>query len=452
MENGIKKIIENFDRHTAYVDGKIDRDIEEYRKGQFVLRFSDENGQALSRVRVKVRQTKHAFNFGCGLFYLDQFEDEKRRLLYRERFKKLFNYGVIPFYWDTLEPEQGAPRFASDAPFISRRPPVDTCLQFCEENGIASKGHCLVYNSFQPAWISEDNRVLKRQIDRRIREIARRYGDRIYDFDVINEMITVYKNAYPGNGARNLQITDEPSHEKWAFELCRRYLPEASLFWNEGMHESFGEHYKGFRSFYYLMIEKMLREGVKIDGLGMQFHAFAKKENAASRLETVCNPLRIIDVLERYGDFKLPIHISEVSIPSYSNEAVDEELQAELTRRLYRLWFSSKYCDSIVWWNFCDNTAYQGENAYHAGLLRNDCAEKPAYKVLDELINKEWNTSFEKTVSGELRFAGFYGDYEIEAECGGKKTVCKLSLRRDNTGYDNRLCDFRAKSIVIGTK
>jgi len=197
------------------------------------------------------------------------------------------------------------------------------------------------------------------------------------------------------------------------------------------------------------MIEKMLREGVRIDGLGMQFHAYARKENAETRLAQVCNPLRIIDVLERYGDFGLPIHISEVSIPSYSNEASDEELQAELTERLFKLWFSSKHCESIVWWNLCDNTAYQSENVYHSGLLRNDCTEKPVYKVLHRLINQEWKTSFETTAADELRFSGFYGDYEIEATFGGKRITKTLSLRRDNTGYDNRLCDFRAKEILI---
>jgi len=449
MTNGLENVIKNFDRSDYYLKGKIARDTEEYRKGQFVLQFRDQSGAPVSGARVKVKQKTHEFRFGCSAFYLDQYEDEARRSLYRERFKQIFNYAVVPFYWDTLEPEQGKPRFGSDAPFVSRRPPIDTIMQFCGENGIRAKGHCLVYNSFQPKWISEDSGTLKRQIAKRIREIAERYGDSIFDFDVINEMITVYRNAYAGNGARNLQITDEADHEKWAFETCRRFLPDANLYWNEGMFETFGDHYKGFRSFYYLMIEKMLREGVKIDGLGMQYHAYVPKETADSALRTVCNPLRMIDVFERYGDFRLPIHISEVSVPSYSNESYDEELQAELTERLIRLWFSSRYCEAVVWWNLCDNTAYQTENVYHSGLLRFDCSEKPVYKALDRLINREWKTNLEETAGEELRFSGFYGTYEIEAEYQGRKTVRTVTLHRGSTGYDNRLCDFRAKEIVL---
>ena len=449
MSNGLASIIKKFDSYDYYLSSKIARDIEENRKGQFVLSFKDKSGASLDGVHVKVKQTKHEFKFGCGTFYLDQHEDAAQRAEYRERFCQLFNYAVVPFYWDTLEPTEGAPRFEKDSPFVPRRPPLDTVMQFCRDNDIRAKGHCLVYNSFQPSWISDDNEILKRQIVKRIEAIAERYGDSIFDFDVINEMITIYKNAYKGNGCRNLQITDEQDHEKWAFDLCRRYLPEANLYWNEGMFESFGQDYKGFRSFYYLMIEKMLRDGVRIDGLGMQYHAYSSREQAAEQLAEVCNPLRIIDVLERYGDFRLPIHISEVSIPSYSNEIGDEELQAELTERLFKLWFSSRYCDAIVWWNLCDQTAYQSENVFYSGLLRYDCSEKSAYKVLDRLINREWNTHIEATVSDQLRFSGFYGEYEIEWEYQGKKSVEKVRLHRDNTGYDNKLCDFRAKEFVL---
>ena len=197
MTNGIETIIKKFDSFDYYLSGKIARDIEENRKGRFVINFKDEKGEPISGVHVKVRQKKHEFKFGCSTFYLDQHENEEGRRLYRESFKQLFNYAVVPFYWDTLEPEEGKPRFDKDSPFVSRRPPVDTIMDFCRESGIRAKGHCLVYNSFQPAWISEDNEILKRQIDKRIKEIAERYGDDIFDFDVINEMIRFTKTRTP---------------------------------------------------------------------------------------------------------------------------------------------------------------------------------------------------------------------------------------------------------------
>lgn len=441
MENNLEKVVKAFDSFGYYVDRKIERDIEENRKGQFVINITDKNGKPFEG-KVRVKQLSHQFKFGCSLFHLDQFPDDERKKLYKENFKKVFNYAVVPLYWDTLEPTKGQPRFSKDSPNVYRRPPIDTIVEFCKENKIGMKGHCLVYNSFQPDWIPDDNRSLRILVDERIGEIAKRYGNTFEDLDVINEMQSIYKNCYKGNGCRNLQITDDPDHEKWCFDVARRHFPNSRLFWNEGIDQSFGSCYVGHRSFYYMTIEKMLSLGVPIHGIGMQYHAFLPDE-------TLCNPLRIIDVLDRYGDFKLPIHISEISIPSFSNEEQNEELQGELTKRLFKLWFSQKHCESIVWWNMADNTAFGDENAFHAGLVRNDCSPKPAYLEIDKLINKEWHTEFEENITGELRFSGFYGDYEVELMSDGASHIHKLRLTTETTGYDNRLCDFRSKKITL---
>lgn len=445
----LEYFIKQFDSFGDYLDKKIERDIEENRKGAFVLNFKDKEGNPLKNVSVKVRQVSHEFKFGCTLFNLEQFPDKEKNDIYKNQFKNLFNYGVVPLYWNTLEPNEGKPRFEKDCEFISRRPPIDTIMEFCTENNIRTKGHCLVYNAFQPDWIPESNREIKIKIDNRMKAISERYGNQMEDYDVINEMLGIYKNCYKGNGTRNLQVTDESDHEKWSFETAKRHFPHSRLFWNEGVFETFGNDYRGHRSFYYMEIERMLKNNVKVEGIGMQYHAFITSERALNLLKPVYNPLRIIDVFECYEKLGLPIQISEVSIPSLSNNENDEQLQAELTKRLYRLWFGRKHCDAIVWWNLADNTALASENRYHAGLLREDCSTKPAYKEIEKLIKQEWTTSFETKVSDELRFSGFYGDYEIEITHDGKTKKENLRLFKENTGYDNRLCDFRKKEIVL---
>ena len=80
----------------------IDRGIEEHRKGLFCIRVIDKDGKPVSGAKVKAKLSKHEFKFGCAIFLLDQFPDERRNALYREEFKKLFNYAVMPLYWDTL--------------------------------------------------------------------------------------------------------------------------------------------------------------------------------------------------------------------------------------------------------------------------------------------------------------------------------------------------------------
>jgi GH35 family endo-1,4-beta-xylanase len=453
-KNGLQKIIDQFDRFAYHVDPKIERDIEENRKGQFRFLFQNEKGEPLDNVKIKLKQTRHAFHFGATTFFLNQMETPELNAAYEEKFKKIFNYGVIPLYWDTLEPEEGKARFEKDSPFISRRPPLDEAVEFCEKNGLDMKGHCLIYNSFQPKWLSDDNREIKIKIEKRLREISERYGEKFLDADVINEMLSIYKNCYTGNGCRNLQITDERDHEKWCFDICKRYFPHTRLFWNEGMQESIGDHYRGHRSYYYMALREWLSQGAPIEGIGMQYHAFWpywKGNDLYNDVKSALNPLRQLDVFDCYGEFGLPIHLSEVSIPSWTGEKFgeDEEAQAEVVKRLYKLWFSRKHCQSIVWWNFADDTAFGGENIFHGGLIHRDCTEKPAYRALDDLINREWRTNLETTANKELRFSGFYGTYEAEISYGGKTITKTIRLHEDNTGYDNRICDFRAMTIVL---
>ncbi len=427
-------LIKQFDKLSPFTDRMIERGIETNRKGLFAVRVLDGEGKPMANVPVHVKLHRHAFKFGCSLFLLDQFPDAERNLAYRDEFCRIFNYGVMPLYWDTLEPEEGAPRFAKDAAPVYRRPPLDLIREYCHENHIGIKGHCLMYNSFNPSWMPRDWRSLKMAVEKRSRAIAERYGDDILDLDVINEMYHVYRNAHGEFGCRDLPICDEPGHEKWCFDTAKKYFPYSRLFWNEGCFETFGaagaSRYCGDKSVYYLMLKRWLGEGAPIEGIGMQFHDFTGSETDEY---AIYNPYRAMDIFDLYGTFGLPIHLSEVSIPSYSNEPADEAIQAALVERMYRLWFSQKQVESIVWWNLVDGTAYAGENHFHAGLLRNDMSHKPAFDVLDRLINQEWQTDEDLVTdeTGRAYFTGFYGDYMITA---GDSTE-ERPFTKENTGY-----------------
>ncbi len=453
-QNPLYRLVEEYDRFSDYADAKIDRDIRDNRMGMFRLRFFDEAGAAFVPDSLSVKQVSHEFKFGGALFLLDEFADPERNAAYREAFRKIFNYGVAPLYWDTLEPVKGEPRFAKDSPRIWRRPALDRIREYCAENDIRLKGHCLVYNSFNPDWLPDSNRAIDVEIAKRIETLGEHCRYDFEDMDVINEMFTIYKNCYKGNGCRNLQVTDEPEHEKFCFELASRAFPCTRLFWNEGCYETFGRpQYNGTRSLYYLMLRRQLEMGTKIGGIGMQFHAWSPKENAEKHCGMLYNPVRAMDIFNCYSDFGLPIHISEISIPAWSTDPCDEEIQGELVRRMYRLWFAQKNVEATVWWNLVNGTAFGpktgGENGFCAGLLHEDMTPKPAYRVLDELINHEWHTECELAPAERCVFNGFYGNYLVTFTHGGKKYEKKVRLFRDTTGYHNSLMDWRITEIRV---
>ena len=99
--------------------------------------------------------------------------------------------------------------------------------------------------------------------------------------------------------------------------------------------------------------------------------------------------------MDEYSRFGKPLQVTEITVPAYSWEAEDEEIQAEIIERLYYIWFSHPSVEQIIYWNLVDGYAYVtksdpktiratqgdmtiGENYYHGGLLRFDLSPKPA--------------------------------------------------------------------------
>lgn len=444
------EVIKFFDRYSFYTDDKIQRDIKNNRMGAFLLELVDSEGNPINNAKVHINQVSHDFKFGCSLFLLDELETEEKNQKYREYFKKCFNYSVVPLYWNTLEPTPGNYRFAKGCEKIYRRPPIDLITEFCKENKIKMKGHCLMYNSFNPDWMPEDHRELKIAVDKRLKAISEHCGNDFDDVDVINELFGLYRCTHGdvGSGTRRYPISDEKDHVNWCFNEAKKYFPFSKLHWNEGCFEIFGGAYSGEKSYYYMMLEKYLNQGVPIEAIGMQFHAFGQRGTFEKQ---IYNPVRLMDIFDKYSEFGLPIHLSEVSIPSYSNGEEDEYIQAELVKRMVSLWFAQKNIEAVVWWNLVDGTAYPPENVYHAGLLRNDMTPKPAYNELCKLINEVWHTEFDTECINEnvISFNGFYGDYEVTVEKDGIKTKHTVSLNKDNTGYHHDFKEYGLRKIKI---
>jgi hypothetical protein len=106
----------------AALQTRIANGIEQNRKGDCRVRLTDAAGKPLANTRVSVEQTAHAFRYGANIFMLDEFGEDALNVAYRDTFHRYFNLATVPFYWNTLEPERGNPRYAADSEKIYRRP------------------------------------------------------------------------------------------------------------------------------------------------------------------------------------------------------------------------------------------------------------------------------------------------------------------------------------------
>jgi len=439
------KTLEFFEKNKEFFESTVNENIEKYRKGNMTVSVIDENGNAVHNAKIKVNQIKHEFKFGANLFMLDELETDEKNKLYKDYFKSIFNMATLPFYWSSIEPEKGKVRYDKNSEKYYRRPPIDLCIEYCEENEIEPREHALAYEHQFPKWLSNATvDEIKEALEERYKEIAKRYADKIPTIEVTNEMLWNHSVT---------EFYNENDYIEWCFKLAEKYFPNNQLVINEYTEAFWGENCRSTDS-YYAYTEANMLKGARIDAIGAQFHVFESRESEINKASYLYNPKCLYDHMNLYSNLSKHLQVTEITIPAYSNETADEEIQAKILEYLYTVWFSHPSMEQIIYWNLVDGYAYVenptpeairwsqgnmtvGENVYYGGLLRFDMTPKPAYITLDNLINKKWHTELNLILNDEgcVNFRGFYGDYEIEITKDGKtvsKTFTLSSKKKNN--------------------
>ena len=437
-----KEVLKPFEEQKEYMEEKIAHGIEAYRKGNAKITVRSSDGKAISNISVKIEQISHAFRFGANLFMLDELESPQKNELYKKYFCEIFNMATLPFYWNTVEPERGKTRYGKDSPRIYRRPAIDLCIDFCEKNGIEPREHALAYEHFFPDWLSECSvEEIKKEYERRCREISERYSNRIPTVEVTNEM-----DWAEGKTA----FYDSPDFIEWCFKTAEKYFSKNKLVINERTGLSWEDKCR-YTDKYYSYIESAMLKGARIDAIGMQYHMFIPKERESEETKHYYSPENLYAHMDLYSTLGKPLQITEITVPSYSWESEDEEIQAQIIEYLYSIWFSHPAVEQIIYWNLIDGYAHVwendpkkiqasqgnmtlGENYYHGGLLRFDLTPKPAYFKIKELLKKKWHTEQKLTTNadGHASFRGFYGKYKVEITTNGSTITKEISVDKNS--------------------
>jgi endo-1,4-beta-xylanase len=150
--------------------------------------------------------------------------------------------------------------------------PADEYVAFGEKNKMFIIGHTLVWHNQCPPWFFTNAagkpNTKEGQIERlrsHIEVVAGRYAGRVHAWDVVNEVIgedgnyrpTTWVNAF-GNGDTLV---------KYAFLFASKYAPNTELYYND-----FNEWRPAKRDGIVRMIKMLQKEGIRIDGIGMQCH------------------------------------------------------------------------------------------------------------------------------------------------------------------------------------
>ena len=383
----------------------------DHRKSTKLIRFTDDEGRPLAGRRLKIEQTSHKFLFGCGGFdFVDYFqaEDEEKKAFYKDRMDKwvkVFNYATLPFYLGTFEPEEGCPQTESRL----------QAAKYLTERGVTVKGHPLVWHTVCADWLMKyDNETILDKLKGRIDREVGGFKGVIDMWDVINEVVIMpVFDKYDNAVTRVCNEYGQVPLVKTVFDAARSANPEAELLLND-----FNTSPK-----YEELIARCLDAGVPITAIGIQSHqhqGYWGKE-------------KILDVLERFGRFGLPIHFTENTLTSgdylvpaelddlndfvvtadeWPSTPAGEKRQAEQMEEMYTLLFENPNVQAITTWDFTDGAWLNAPS----GFLRLDNSEKPSYHLLHDLIFNKWHTDTEVVTNedGIAEITGFKGTYKVK--------------------------------------
>lgn len=459
------------------VQNKIDRDIDQNRKADAVLKLKNLPKGA----EVKVEQLSHDFIFGAHIFNFNQLGTKERNQKYKDLYGTLFNSATIAFYWKKFEMQPNRPRFREEYWDTEdywnnvaepkkephwRRPASDPVVTFCESKGIRLHGHTMIWGNRtwqHPEWLFDqfcpDNekenlnklskedlnkltpaeieklapiyfKELKRLFEKRVSELIKYYGGRLNSWDVVNESsVDFHGQSVTGDAVCKSSYGLMPGDYVFnAFKTADQLFPKSvKLNINDYKND---ENYAN-------QVKDLLAHGCRIDIMGSQMHLFNPQQCldiADGKL--IESPQQVWDKMETISKAGLPIHLSEITITSPGNDEKGMQIQAIIARNLYRLWFSIKPMMGITWWNVVDDCGAPGEPSV-SGLFTRNMDPKPSFYALNNLINHEWKTNVmaKADENGTVTFRGFKGRYRISwKDKSGKIQRVEFYLKNDGDG------------------
>lgn len=150
--------------------------------------------------------------------------------------------------------------------------PADAFVAFGEQHKMFIVGHTLVWHNQTPPWYFTDSLgtpkshdAMVEQLRSHIQTVASRYVGRINAWDVVNEVIDNDGSYRPTTWVRVIGGGDELV--KLAFKFAAQYAPNTELYYND-----FNAWRPTKRDGIMRMVRMLKREGIRVDGIGMQSH------------------------------------------------------------------------------------------------------------------------------------------------------------------------------------
>lgn len=304
---------------------------------------------------------------------------------------------------EVIYPQQGKVDFSG----------ADAFIDFAKQNNMFTVGHTLVWHNQTPDWFftnskNEPNTPAEQleQMRKHIELVAGSYKNKVDAWDVVNEVIaddgsyrpTVWVNRI-GNGDTMV---------KAAFKYAQQYSPNTELYYND-----FNAWRPEKRDGIIRMIKMLQKEGIRIDGIGIQAHwglNFPKMQYieqaidayAALGIKVMITELDI-DVLPLTKEGQITgtdmmkpqfqLEEFETYLDPYKN-GLPSDVEAQLNARykaLFELFYAKRdVIDRVTFWGLHDGMSWKNDypipNRTNYPLLWNrNLTPKPIIKTISDV-------------------------------------------------------------------
>ncbi|MBO4767280.1 MAG: endo-1,4-beta-xylanase [Lachnospiraceae bacterium] len=269
---------------------------------------------------------------------------------------------------------------------VEFNPNMKKMLDWAKENGMAVRGHTLVWYSQTPQWIFHEDfdeakpfvtrEVMLKRMESYIKQVFEKlkeegYIDLIYAYDVVNE---AWMEDGSMRSAMNPWYSVIGEDYIWqAFNFANKYAPASiDLYYND-----YNEQYKTdtLEKFVKTLVDE--NGNYLIDGIGFQAHLYTQ--------DSLTDYFKTVDQLSKLG---LKIQLTELDIclgkyqmpkqPNAKNLAAQGVFYYDLINGLFeRIDAGTLKMDALTFWGFADGMSWR--KGYSPLLFNQNYQKKPAF-------------------------------------------------------------------------
>jgi len=230
---------------------------------------------------------------------------------------------------------------------------ADRLLAFCDQHGIAMRGHCLIWNEWNPAWVKNMTANERRMyFDSYIEEVVARYSGKLQSWDIVNEPFWPGHNAPGGFRLGPWYDAFGPDYIRRAFERAARVDRTTKFVLNEAQTERDDELGLAVRRGLLKLVADLKNAGVRLDVVGLQGHLQPQYPH---------DPGRFNEFLHTLAGLGVDIYITEFDV---SDDVFPDDIEvrdaavARTARQFLEPTLRHPAVKALITWELADNYSF----------------------------------------------------------------------------------------------